>query len=224
MNILLIEDEKKISDFIKKGLKEQSYTVEVADNGFKGEQLARNKLYDLIILDVLLPRQDGWTTCQRIRDDGILTPILMLTSMGETEDKVKGLNIGADDYLTKPFEFKEFLARVRALLRRNSKEKKNILTLDDLVIELDEHKVSRAGKEIILTSKEFALLEYLMMSKRKVLSRAQISESIWGIDFEGESNVIDTYIKFLRQKIDKGFNRPLIHTIIGVGYVMREEK
>lgn len=224
MNILLIEDEKKISDFIKKGLKEQSYTVEVADTGFKGEQLAKTKLYDLIILDVLLPKQDGWITCQKIREDGILTPILMLTSMGETEDKVKGLNIGADDYLTKPFEFKEFLARVRALLRRNAKEKKAMLTLDNLVIELDEHKVSRAGKEIILTSKEFALLEYLMMNKRRVLSRNQISESIWGIDFEGESNVIDTYIKFLRQKIDKGFERPLIHTVIGVGYVLREEK
>lgn len=224
MNILLVEDEKKIADFIKKGLKEQSYVVEIAENGLKGEQLAKNKSYDLIILDILLPKQDGWITCQKIRNDGILTPILMLTSMGDTEDKVKGLNIGADDYLTKPFEFKEFLARVRALLRRNSKEKKSTLVLDDLVLELDEHKVSRAGKEITLTSKEFALLEYLMRNKRMVLSREQISDNIWGIDFKGESNVIDTYIKFLRQKIDKGFNKPLIHTIIGVGYVLREEK
>lgn len=224
MNILLIEDEKKISDFIRKGLKEQSYNIEVADNGLKGEQLATSKSFDLIILDVLLPMQDGWTTCKNIREEGILTPIMMLTSKGLTEDKVKGLNIGADDYLTKPFEFKEFLARVRALLRRNEKEKRSTMEIDDLVLELSEHKVMRAGKEINLTAKEFALLEYLIRNKRKVLSRVQISESIWGMDFDGNSNVIETYIKFLRQKIDKGFNKPLIHTIVGVGYVLREEK
>lgn len=224
MNILLIEDEKKIAGFIKKGLKEQSYNIEIAENGIKGQQLATSMQFDLIILDILLPGQDGWTTCKNIRDEGIQTPILMLTSKGLTEDKVKGLNIGADDYMTKPFEFKEFLARVRALLRRNENVKRSTLEIDDLVLELSEHKAARAGKEISLTAKEFALLEYLLRNKRRVLSRAQISESIWGMDFAGESNVIETYIKFLRQKIDKGFSRPLIHTIVGVGYVLREEK
>ncbi|CAN5605897.1 response regulator transcription factor [soil metagenome] len=224
MNILLIEDEKKISEFIKKGFKEQSYNVTVADNGIQGEKMSLSNTFDLIILDVLLPDQNGWQTCMNIRNEGVLTPILMLTSMGDTEDVVKGLNIGADDYLTKPFEFKELLARSRALLRRNSKEKSSVLQIEDLVMEVDKHQVKRAEKDIHLTTKEFALLEYLLRNKRKLLSRDQISESIWGIDFQGESNVIDTYIKFLRQKIDKGFKSPLIHTVIGIGYMIREDK
>ncbi len=224
MNILLVEDEKKISEFINKGFKEQSYNVTVADNGIHGEKMALTNAFDLIILDVLLPGQNGWQTCMNIRNEGVLTPILMLTSMGDTEDVVKGLNIGADDYLTKPFEFKELLARSRALLRRNSGEKRSVLLIDDLVMEVDMHHVKRGDKDIHLTPKEFALLEYLLRNKRKVLSRDQISESIWGIDYQGESNVIDTYIKFLRQKIDKGFKSPLIHTVIGIGYMIREDK
>lgn len=224
MRILLVEDEKKIVEFIKKGLKEQTYNVDVAEDGLKGQNLAIMNPYDLIILDIMLPKQDGWTTCENIRDDGITTPILMLTAKSDTEDKVKGLNLGADDYLTKPFEFKEFLARVRALLRRNSTEKSIMLSIADLTLNLEEHLVTRHNKKITLTSKEFALLEYLMRNKKRVLSRAQISESVWGMDFDGASNVVDSYIKFLRQKIDKGFSKPLIHTVIGVGYVMREEK
>ena len=224
MRILLVEDEKKISSFIKKGLKEQSYTVDVAFDGLTGQLLARSNEYDLIILDILLPKQDGWITCNKIREDGIKTPILMLTSLGQTEDKVKGLNIGADDYLVKPFEFKEFLARVRALLRRNSSEKNPLLKIDDLVLDPSEHIVKRNNIIIDLTAKEFAVLEYLLRNKRKVMSRTQISENVWGIDFDRGSNVVDTYIKFLRQKIDKGFSRHLIHTVIGYGYVLREEK
>lgn len=224
MNILLIEDEKKISEFIRKGLKEQSYNVDVAGDGIKGEYLAGINDYDLIILDIMLPKQNGWTTCSNIRQDGIKTPILILTSLGDTEEKVKGLNIGADDYLTKPFEFNEFLARVRALIRRNSSEKQTILSIDDLILDPSEHIVKRDNVDISLTAKEFALLEYLLKNKRRVMTRTQISESVWGLDFDRGSNVVDTYIKFLRQKIDKGFSKPLLHTVIGVGYVLREEK
>jgi len=224
MSILLIEDENKIADFIKKGLKEQAYQVDIANDGIKGQELAFQNDYDLIVLDILLPKQDGWQTLKNIREDGIKTPVLMLTALAETEDKVKGLNIGADDYLAKPFEFKEFLARVRALLRRNSSEKTALLSMDTLTMNLEEHSVQREGKKIELTAKEFALLEYLLRNRKKVVSRLQISESVWGMDFDGASNVVDSYIKFLRQKIDKGFSKPLIHTVIGVGYVMREEK
>ncbi|MEO6693893.1 MAG: response regulator transcription factor [Ignavibacteria bacterium] len=224
MNVLLIEDEKKISEFIRKGLKEQSYNVEVTYDGITGHHMAANNDYDIIILDVLLPKQNGFVVCSKIREDGIKTPILMLTSMGQTEDKVRGLNMGADDYLTKPFKFDELLARVRALLRRGSAEKKIIYKIDDLSLDMTEHIVRRENKEINLTAKEFALLEYLLKNKKRVMSRTQISESVWGIDFDRGSNVVDTYIKFLRQKIDKGFSKPLIHTVIGVGYVLREEK
>jgi two-component system copper resistance phosphate regulon response regulator CusR len=224
MRILLIEDEQKISEFISKGLREQSYIVDVAPDGMSGERKALDHDYNLIILDILLPKQDGWQTCKNIRAEGISAPILMLTALSETEDKVKGLNLGADDYLAKPFEFKEFLARVRALLRRHETDKTTILSIYDLTLNLEEHTVFRNKQKINLTGKEFALLEYLVRNKRRVLSRTQISESVWGIDFDHGSNVIDSYIKFLRQKIDKDFSRPLIHTVIGVGYVIREEK
>jgi len=224
MRILVVEDEKKVASFIKKGLQESSYTVDLAADGLKGQLLASQNEYDLIILDVLLPKQDGWTTCRNIREGGIKVPILMLTAMGQTEDKVKGLNIGADDYLTKPFAFPEFLARVRALMRRSIASTQSVLKAADLVLDPNEHSVKRNETVINLTAKEFALLEYLMRNKGRVLSRTQISENIWGIDFDRGSNVVDTYIKFLRQKIDKNFTKPLIHTVVGVGYVLREEK
>jgi|SRR5438876_1050288 len=224
MRILVVEDEKKVASFIKKGLQESSYTVDLAADGLKGQLLASQNEYDLIILDVLLPKQDGWTTCRNIREGGIKVPILMLTAMGQTEDKVKGLNIGADDYLTKPFAFPELLARVRALMRRSIASTQSVLKAADLVLDPNEHSVKRNETVINLTAKEFALLEYLMRNKGRVLSRTQISENIWGIDFDRGSNVVDTYIKFLRQKIDKNFTKPLIHTVVGVGYVLREEK
>lgn len=224
MRVLVIEDEKKVSEFIKKGLEEQSYIVDIATNGKTGEELAGYNEYDLIVLDVLLPRQDGWQTCRNIRENQITTPIIMLTSLGETEDKIKGLDLGADDYLTKPFEFDEFLARIRALVRRKSSGKGSVLELDDLRLDLSSRKISRGGKEITLTQKEFALLEYLLRNKKRVMTRTQISEHVWGIDFDTGSNVVDSYIKLLRKKIDKDFERHLIHTIVGVGYVMREEK
>ncbi len=224
MRILIIEDEKKVADFIRKGLEEQSYVVDTAVNGVEGENLAGYNEYDVIVLDVLLPKQDGWTTCKNIRLNGVKTPILMLTSLGETEDKVKGLDLGADDYLTKPFAFDEFLARIRALIRRGGGGEATLLKLADLELELLERKITRAGKEIQLTQKEFALLEYLLRNKKKVMTRTQISEHVWGIDFDTGSNVVDSYIKMLRKKIDKDFSPQLIHTIVGVGYVMREEK
>ncbi|MDQ3019185.1 MAG: response regulator transcription factor [Bacteroidota bacterium] len=224
MNILIIEDEKKIAEFMRKGLKEQSYNVEVSNDGLTGQRLAALNEYDVIVLDIMLPKQDGWTTCNNIRAEGIKTPIIMLTSLGQTTDKVKGLNLGADDYLTKPFAFKEFLARIRALERRGSSEKQSILKIDDLILNSAEHVVSRNKIPIKLTAKEFALLEYLLKNKKRVMSRTQISESVWGLDFDRGSNVVDTYIKFLRQKIDKGFSKKLLHTVIGFGYVLREEK
>lgn len=224
MRILVIEDEKKVSDFIKKGLEEQAYVVDTAMDGAEGERLAGYNEYDAIILDVLLPKQDGWVTCRNIRQNGVKTPVLMLTSLGETEDKVKGLDLGADDYLTKPFAFDEFLARIRALIRRSGSGETTHFTLGDLELDLLERKVTREGKEIQLTQKEFALLEYLLRNKKKVMTRTQISEHVWGIDFDTGSNVVDSYIKMLRKKIDKDFSLQLIHTIVGVGYVMREEK
>ncbi len=224
MRILVIEDEKKVSDFIRKGLEEQAYVVDTAADGAEGERLAGYNEYDVIILDVLLPRQDGWVTCRNIRSNGVQTPVLMLTSLGETEDKVKGLDLGADDYLTKPFAFDEFLARVRALIRRSGGSESSSFRLADLEMDLLERKVSRAGKDVQLTQKEFALLEYLLRNKKKVMTRTQISEHVWGMDFDSGSNVVDSYIKMLRKKIDKDFSPQLIHTIVGVGYVMREEK
>jgi two-component system copper resistance phosphate regulon response regulator CusR len=224
MRILLIEDEIKVANFIKKGLQEQSYNVDVASDGLKGQYLAAQNEYDLIILDVLMPKQDGWITCKNIREDGIKVPILLLTALEQTDDKVKGLNLGADDYLTKPFEFKEFLARVRALLRRNSDAKGIFLTIGDLTLDTSAHTVKRDNKELVLTAKEYALLEYLLRNKGRVVTRTQISENVWGIDFDRGSNVVDAYIKFLRKKIDRDFSKPLIHTIVGMGYMLKEEK
>lgn len=223
MYILIIEDEIKVASFIKKGLEEQSYTVDTASDGINGYKLAVQNEYDVIVLDIMLPKQDGWETCRKIRGDGISTPILMLTSLDQTEQKVKGLDIGADDYLSKPFEFSEFLARLRALMRRNKTTDSAVLQIADLSLNPAEHTVIRNNKLINLTSREFALLEYLLRNKKRVLSRTQIAEHVWGIDFDRDSNVVDAYIKLLRQKIDKGFSKHLIHTVIGLGYVIKEE-
>jgi DNA-binding response OmpR family regulator len=223
MRILVIEDEKKVASFVKKGLEEQSYAVDTAFDGLEGERLALKNDYDAIILDVLLPKQDGITTCQKIRLKQIDTPVLMLTAMGETEDKVRGLDSGADDYLTKPFHFEELLARVRALLRRKSQDKATVLQAGGLVLDPVTRRVERDGRQIRLTSREFALLEYLLRNKEQILSRANLAQHVWNVSFDMDSNVIDVYVKLLRQKIDKGFDRPLIHTIVGAGYVLRDE-
>lgn len=223
MRILVVEDEKKVASFIRKGLEEQSYAVDTALDGLDGEKLASQNPYDAIILDVLLPKQDGITTCQKIRLKGIDTPVLMLTALGETDDKVRGLDSGADDYLTKPFHFEELLARVRALLRRKSQDKSAVLQAGELVLDPVTRKVERGGRRIRLTSREFALLEYLMRNKGQILSRANLAQHVWNVSFDMESNVIDVYVKLLRQKVDKGFDKPMIHTIVGSGYVLKDE-
>ena len=222
MRILVVEDEKKVASFIKKGLEEQSYAVDTAFDGLEGERLASQTPYDAIILDVLLPKQDGVVTCQKIRHKGVSTPVLMLTALGETDDKVRGLDSGADDYLTKPFHFEELLARVRALLRRKSQDKSALLQAGGLVLDPVTRKVEREGKQIRLTSREFALLEYFMRNKGQILSRANLAQHVWNVSFDMESNVIDVYVKLLRQKIDKGFENPMLQTIVGAGYVLKD--
>lgn len=223
MRILVVEDEKKVASFIKKGLEEQSYVVDTAFDGLEGERLSAQNAYDAVILDVLLPKQDGITTCQKLRLKGIDTPVLMLTALGDTDDKVRGLDSGADDYLTKPFHFEELLARVRALLRRKSQDKASVLQTAKLTLDPVTRKVEREGKQIRLTSREFALLEYFMRNKGQILSRANLAQHVWNVSFDMESNVIDVYVKLLRQKIDKGFDRPMIHTMVGAGYVLKDE-
>ncbi len=223
MRILVIEDEKKVAGFIRKGLVEHSYAVDVAHDGAAGESLATKNEYDLIVLDVLLPRQDGWETCRKIRERGIQAPILMLTSLRGTEEKVRGLDSGADDYLTKPFALSELLARVRALLRRQQMKKDPVLSVGGLRLDPATYSVTRDSRPIRLTAKEFALLEFLLRNHGRVLTRAQISEHVWEVDFGRESNIIDVYIRLLRRKVDRGFSRALIHTVVGVGYVLKEE-
>jgi len=223
MRILLVEDEMKMAGFIERGLKEEDYVVDVAHDGEKALFLAEINPYDLMILDIVLPIKDGITVCRELRSKKINLPILMLTSKDRVRDKVLGLNSGADDYLAKPFAFEELLARVSALLRRNSDDKSGILKVADLELDQLRHKVKRAGKEIQLSSKEFALLEYLMLNANHVVTRTTISEHVWHEDFDSFTNVIDVFINFLRNKIDKDFKKPLIHTIHGKGYILRDE-
>ncbi len=222
MRILVVEDEKKIASFIERGLKEQHYTIDVAHDGERGSFLANVNEYDLIILDIMLPRIDGLSLCREIRNKKLEVPILMLTARDKVKDKVRGLEGGADDYLTKPFAFEELLARVGALLRRKSAGKSNTLTVADLELDRLNHTVKRAGKEITLTGKEYALLEYLMLNANGVVTRTMLSEHVWNEDFDSFSNVVDVYINHLRNKIDKGSKKPLIQSLRGAGYLLKE--
>ncbi|MFQ5673271.1 MAG: heavy metal response regulator transcription factor [Nitrospinales bacterium] len=222
MRILIIEDEKKVAGFIKKGLEEETYAVDVAYDGEEGLYLARENLYDLIILDIMLPKMDGLEVLTRLREDKIDTPILLLTAKDSVEDRVRGLNKGADDYLTKPFAFSELLARTRVLLRRGKTERQTVLQIADLTLDLLSHKVKRDGEEIELTGKEYSLLEYFMRNREKVLTRTMIAEHVWDYNFDTFTNVIDVYINHLRKKIDKNHPKKLLHTLRGVGYVMKE--
>lgn len=224
-NILLIEDEQNVSSFIKKGLEEENYSVYVVYDGQTGLEVLYQNLIDVIILDIILPGINGFEVCHNIRQKGYQeVPILMLTALGSTENVVRGLDMGADDYLVKPFKFKELLARVKALGRR-----KNLtipvhrqMSIADLILDLDAKMVSRAGLEIKLTSTEYRLLEYLLINQRRVVSRVDILENVWDINFDMGTNVVDVYINYLRNKIDKGFEPKLIQTVIGMGYVLKE--
>ncbi len=223
MRILVVEDQTKMANFVKRGLNEVGYAVDLAETGQAAEMLTAENEYDLIILDVMLPDQNGLDTARHMRQDGFGGPILMLTALSTTKDKIHGLDAGADDYLTKPYEFEELLARVRALLRRKgSASGSSNLKYSDLELNLIHRTVRREGKEISLTAKEFALLEYLMRNPERPLGRVSIAEHVWDIHFDSESNVIDVYINLLRKKVDAPFSKKLIHTVVGVGYVLKQ--
>lgn len=222
MRILIVEDEKKVARFIQQALGEDHHSVDIAYDGEHGEFLATTENYDLIILDVMLPKKDGFELLETVRKKKNSTPILMLTAKSAVEDRVQGLDKGADDYLTKPFAVAELLARVRSLLRRGAAEKSTILKVADLTLDTVAHKAKRQSRAIELTAKEYALLEYFMRNVNKVLSRTIISEHIWDYNFDTGTNIIDVYINHLRNKIDGEFDIKLIHTVRGVGYVMKE--
>jgi DNA-binding response OmpR family regulator len=223
MRLLVIEDNPKVAGMIEQGLTEQGYQVDVVHKGFEGEARAAAGGYEAIVLDLMLPDRDGVDVCRNLRRRGTKTPILMLTALSETADKVAGLDAGADDYLTKPFEFDELLARVRALLRRGEATEGTVLKYEDIQMDLAKRMVTRAGKTVSLTPKEFSLLEYLMRNPNRVLGRTAIAEQVWDVDIGSDSNVIDVYISTLRRKIDKPFDKKLIHTVVGTGYVLSAE-
>lgn len=222
MRILVVEDDKKVAGFIKKGMEEETYAVDVAHDGEDGLYLGEQNQYDMIILDLMLPKLNGLEVLTRLRKKKVNTPVLLLTAKGEVEDKVDGLNKGADDYLTKPFAFSELLARIRVLLRRGKVEAKTVLQCNNLTLDLLSHKVKRNNVDIELTSKEYSLLEYFMRNQGKVLTRTMIAEHVWDYNFDTFTNVIDVYINHLRKKIDKNHPKKLVHTLRGVGYVMKE--
>ena len=221
MRILIVEDEKSLADIVKKGLEEEGYAVDVAYNGEDGLFMAENEPSDIMILDIMLPIVDGMTILKNIRKAGVKTPVLMLTAKDAMDDKISGLDSGADDYLTKPFHFEELLARIRALLRRNSEVKTSFIEVGDLVIDLASHEVKRKKNQITLSAREYAILELLAMKKNKVLSRTYISEHIYDYDFDLDSNVIDVFVNRIRKKIDREYKTKLIHTVRGSGYILK---
>jgi two-component system, OmpR family, copper resistance phosphate regulon response regulator CusR len=222
--ILLVEDEKKIADALKKGLTENQYDVEIAYDGLEGKKLFDTQVFDLAILDINLPGMNGYDLCKEIRTKNQQIPVMMLTALNAIDDKIEGFDAGADDYIIKPFDFKELLVRIRALLKRlrQSVPVGNMLKVSDLTMNLDSKEVTRDGKTIALTAKEFQLLEYLIKNRNKVVSRADIALNVWDIDFDTKTNVIDVYVTFLRKKLDKDFAHKLIHTQVGMGYILKE--
>jgi DNA-binding response OmpR family regulator len=218
-----VEDEPKVASFVKRGLEENGFSCEIASDGLMGKRMFKAGSYDLIILDLNLPYKNGIELCKEIRMSDQKVPVLMLTALGTTEDKLTGFESGADDYLVKPFEFRELLARIRSLLKRISVAETggNILTVLDLEVNLSTYEVTRNGKTIELTQKEFALLVYLLRNKGKVVSRMEIAENVWDINFDTGTNIIDVYVNFLRKKMDKDFSPKLIHTQTGVGYILK---
>ena len=223
MRILIVEDEPELAGFIRQGLQEEHYAVDVAYDGEEGLFLTQLNEYDLVILDILLPKKDGLTMLGELRRAKRLTPVLLLTAKDSLEDKVRGLDYGADDYLTKPFAFAELLARLRALLRRGAQPEPRLLQVANLSLDLITHRVRRGGRGINLTGKEYEVLEYFMRHPHRVITRTELSEHVWAGDFDSFSNLIDVFIYRLRQKIDKGASVKLLHTIRGVGYVLQDE-
>jgi heavy metal response regulator len=223
MHILVVEDEKKVASFIKRGLEAANYSVDVEHDGETGLSRLLKSDYDLVILDVMLPRVDGLSLMKEIRQQRIEVPVLLLTARVTVADRVMGLDLGADDYLTKPFAFEELLARVRALLRRGAAAVPAVLAIADLRLDPATREVTRSNERIDLTPKEYALLEFLLRRREQVLSRAVIAQHVWGVNYDTFTNVIDVYVNYLRNKIDDGFEPKLIHTVRGVGYVLKEE-
>ncbi len=226
VRILVVEDEPKVASFVKRGLEENGYSAEIAYDGSVGKKMFDAGDYDMVILDINLPYKNGIELCREIRSSNQKIPVMMLTALGTTEDKLSGFDSGADDYLVKPFEFRELLARIRSLLKRISVAETggNILKFLDLEMNLDTYEVTRCERKIDLTQKEFALLEYLLRNKGRVVSRIDIAEKVWDITFDTGTNVIDVYVNFLRKKIDRDFPQKLIHTQTGVGYVLKAGK
>jgi two-component system copper resistance phosphate regulon response regulator CusR len=224
MKILLVEDEKKTAAYLVKGLTENGFVADVVDNGEDGLHQALMGEYDLIVLDIMLPRRDGWSILAELRRVGKRTPVLFLTARDAVLDRVKGLELGADDYLVKPFAFSELLARVRNILRRNSPTPVEVLRIADLEIDLLKHKALRAGRRLDLTPKQFALLEILARRRGEVLSRTLIAEQVWDMNFDSDTNVVDVHVRRLRSKVDDPFDEKLIHTVRGVGYVLEERR
>jgi len=224
VKILVVEDEKKAAAYLRKGLVENGFVVDVASDGDDGLHLARRGEYELVVLDVMLPRRDGWSVLGELRRAGSQTPVLFLTAKDGLPDRVKGLNLGADDYLVKPFAFSELLARIRSILRRGPSRQPEMLKRADLEIDLIRHRVARGGRKLDLTPKEFALLALLARRAGEVLSRTAIAEQVWDMNFDGGTNVVDVHVRRLRSKVDDPFDRKLIHTVRGMGYVLDEAR
>jgi two-component system copper resistance phosphate regulon response regulator CusR len=224
MRILLVEDDPKLAGFIQKGFQSENLSIEIAYDGFIGQRLLEQNAFDAVIIDVNVPGINGFNLCKFIKDNWSQTPVMMLTALGTLQDKILGFNAGADDYLSKPFEFEELLLRIKALARRNlsANNQTKVLKILDLELNIDSQRVSRAEKLIDLTKREYELLEYLMLNRGKIVSRIDILEKVWNLNFDTNTNVIDVYINYLRRKIDKDFDQKLLHTIIGRGYSLHE--
>ncbi|MCK8494795.1 response regulator transcription factor [Spirosoma sp. RP8] len=223
MKVLLVEDEVSLASFIRKGIESEGYEIDVAYDGLVGQHLADNNSYDVIVLDVNLPHVNGFTLCRHIKQNSPRLPVLLLTALDSLPDKESGFGAGADDYLVKPFEFRELMLRIKALARRNHAFSglKTVLRVADLELDTEAHSVKRAGQRIELTAREYALLEYLMINQGRTVSRVDIAEKVWDLHFDTNTNVIEVYINYLRKKIDKDFSPKLLHTVIGMGYVLR---
>jgi two-component system OmpR family response regulator len=224
VRVLVVEDEVKMAGLLKRGLEEEGYAVDMSGTGHDALWLASENPYDAVVLDIMLPDLDGFEVCRRLRAAGRWSPVLMLTARDAVADRVSGLDAGADDYLTKPFSFAELLARVRALLRRGATERPPFLAVGDLTLDPATRRVSRAGTPVELTAKEFALLEYFMRHPGEVLSRTRLIEHVWDFAYEGDSNVVDVYVRYLREKVDRPFGADSIETVRGAGYRLREER